>query len=175
VDYAVGEDSRAAGRLVQDLALPEGAVIAIISRGDEIIPPQGKTRIHAGDHAILVLKPGTQPLVNQIFGPNSDARGTIPAILEFPLRATTTVSELQELYSIAVDAPPERTLGELMSYELGTKNLAVGQEVRFSRLVLRILRLDGEGQIEMVGMSILSEVIESKKPQEPATDSSSLS
>ncbi len=74
VDYAVGEDSCAAGRLVKDLALPEGAVIAIISRGDEIIPPQGKTRIDAGDHAILVLRPGTQPLVNQIFGPNPDAR-----------------------------------------------------------------------------------------------------
>ncbi len=102
-------------------------------------------------------------------------RGTIPAILEFPLRATTTVGELQDLYSIAVDAPPERTLGELLSYELGTENLAIGQEVRFGRLVLRILRLDGEGQIEMVGMSILSEDIASVKPQEPATGSSSLS
>src|SRR5690606_5680583 len=67
VDYAVGEDSRAAGRLVRDLALPDGAVIAMIARGDQIVPPQGNTRIDVGDHVILVLRPGIQPLVNQVF------------------------------------------------------------------------------------------------------------
>lgn len=171
VDYAVGEDSRAAGRLVKDLALPEGAVIALISRGDEIIPPQGKTRIEAGDHAILVLRRGTQPLVNQIFGRSPDARGTIPAILEFPLRASTTVGELQQLYSITVNAPPERTLGELVRYELGIENLATGQEVRCGQIVLRIVGLDAEGQIEMVGMSILAEDAVSAKAQGPVPGS----
>ena len=58
VDYAIGQDSRAAGRLVKDLALPGGVVIALIARGDQIIPPQGITRIEAGDHVILVLRAG---------------------------------------------------------------------------------------------------------------------
>ena len=42
-DYTV-MPTRAAGRLVKELALPEGAVIAIITRADKMIPPQGNTR-----------------------------------------------------------------------------------------------------------------------------------
>ena len=71
VDYAIGDDSRAAGRRVRDLALPEGAVIALIARGREIIPPRGHTCISPGDHVILVLQSGMQPLVNQVFGRNA--------------------------------------------------------------------------------------------------------
>jgi cell volume regulation protein A len=66
-DYAVGEDSRAAGRQVKELGFPEGAVIALVARGERIIPPQGRTRIEPGDHVIVVLGPGTQPLVDSIF------------------------------------------------------------------------------------------------------------
>lgn len=38
VDYAVGPDSRAAGRAVRALALPEVAVVAMIARGGDVIP-----------------------------------------------------------------------------------------------------------------------------------------
>jgi potassium/hydrogen antiporter len=157
VDYAVGEDSRAAGRMVKDLALPEGAVIALIARGDHIIPPQGNTCVLAGDHAILVLRPGMQSLVNQIFGHNSDVRGSIPATVEFPLRPSTTVAELEEFYAIQMNAPPERTLAEVLTGELGKGNPPLGEAVRFGPLALRVLRLASDGRIEMVGMSILPE------------------
>jgi cell volume regulation protein A len=157
VDYSVGDDSRAAGRMVKDLALPEGAVIALIARGEQIVPPQGNTCINAGDHVILVLRPGILPLVNQVFGRNSDVRGMIPNTLEFPLRASTTVGDIQELYAIQIDAPSERTLAEVMSHELGNWNPSVGEGVTFGPLMFRILRLSGDGQIEMVGMSLLPE------------------
>jgi cell volume regulation protein A len=162
VDYAIGDDSRAAGRVVKDLALPDGAVIALIARGDQIVPPQGNTCIHPGDHVILVLRPGIQPLVNQVFGRNSDVRGMIPNALEFPLRASTTVSEIQELYGIQIDAPPERTLAEVMSHKLGNSNPAMGETVRFGPLLFRVLRLSSDGRIEMMGMSIVPEDEESR-------------
>lgn len=157
VDYAVGDDSRAAGRLVKNLALPEGAVIALVARGDHIIPPQGNTRIRAGDHVILVLRPGMQPLVSQVFGRDPTIRGSIPERLEFPLRASTTVAELQEFYEIQMNAPPECTLADVISREVGDEISPLGKAVRFGPLVLRVLRLGGDGHIEMVGMSILSE------------------
>jgi cell volume regulation protein A len=158
VDYSIGEDSRAAGRMVKDLALPEGAVIAMIARGEQIVPPQGNTCIHPGDHVILVLRPGIQPLVNQIFGRNSDVRGMIPSAIEFPLRATTTVRDIQELYSIQLDAPPERTLAEVIIHELGNENPTAGESVSFGALTLRVLRLSHENQIEMIEMSLRPDV-----------------
>jgi cell volume regulation protein A len=157
VDYAVGVDSRAAGRLVRNLALPEGAVIAMITRGDQIVPPQGNTRVLAGDHVILVLKPGLVPLVSQVFGRDADTRGQIPVTLEFPLRARTTVGEIKEFYMIQVHAPDERTLAEVICDDLGTTYPQVGDAVTLGPLKLRVTTLGGEGRIEMVGMSIVPE------------------
>ena len=155
IDYAVGVDSRAAERMVKDLALPEGAVIALVARGNQIIPPQGNTCIQAGDHVILVVRPGIQPLVNQVFGRNSDVRGSIPTTLEFPLKATATVAELQEFYSIQIDASPESTLADVISLKLEKEHPALGASVQLGPIALRILRVTTNGRIEMVGMSIL--------------------
>jgi cell volume regulation protein A len=79
VDYTIGPDSRAAGRLVRELGLPAGAVAAIVTREQTIIPPHGNTRILAGDHVILVLRPGLRPLVDQIFGRTDEGRDVLPA------------------------------------------------------------------------------------------------
>ncbi len=155
VDYSVGDDSRAAGRLVKELSLPDGAVIALIARGEQIIPPKGSTRITAGDHVILVLGPGVQPLVSQIFGRDSDARGLIPATIEFPLRASATVRELQEFYSIEIDASGECTLAELLRRALKKQSPAIGESALFGPLALRVLQVSADGRVELVGMSIL--------------------
>lgn len=155
VDYAISQDSRAAGRRVKELALPEGAVIALISRGDHVVPPQGSTLIQPGDHVILVLQSGIQALVSQVFGSSSDVRGMIPDALEFPLRASTTVNDIEELYAIQLDAQPELTLSEVMCRRLGRKNLSVGDFVRFNQASLRVLRLTDDHQIEMVGLALL--------------------
>jgi potassium/hydrogen antiporter len=157
VDYAIGDDSRAAGRLVKDLALPGGVVIALVARGDQIIPPQGLTRIQAGDHVILVLRAGTQPLVNQVFGRDTEERGTVPKAIEFPFRGWTTVGELEEFYSIHIDVPPQTTLDEVMRRELGPEGTTVDAAVEFGSLRFRIQRLSSDGVIELVGMSILPE------------------
>jgi cell volume regulation protein A len=155
VDFPIGERSRAAGRRVRDLSLPNGAVIALIARGKEIIPPQGRTTILVGDHVILVLRPGLQPLVNQVFGRDSQERGSIPESLEFPLRGTTTVAELEEFYSIRVDAPPEMALASLICRELANDWPPAGALIHLGPLVLRVLRLSSDQTIDTVGMSIL--------------------
>jgi cell volume regulation protein A len=155
VDYHIGEDSRAAGRLVRELALPEGVVIALIARGHQVIPPQGNTRIHAGDHVILVLRAETQPLVNQIFR-RTDARGEIPLALEFPLRASTTVGAIEDLYGIPVEEGPDVTLAAAVQTRLDGRPPAADEIVRIGPLLLRILSVSSSGTLEMVGMSVLT-------------------
>ncbi|HWQ91403.1 MAG TPA: potassium/proton antiporter, partial [Clostridia bacterium] len=157
LDYAIREDSRAAGRLVKDLALPSGVVIALIARAEKIIPPQGITRIHAGDHIILVLRSGNESLVDQVFGSGPGERATVPTDVEFPFRGTTTVGELEEFYSIRLDVPREKTLDEVMRSELGPDRTEVDAVVELSALRFRIQRLSEDGKIELVGMSILPE------------------
>lgn len=155
MDYTIGADSRAAGRLVKELALPGGVVIALIARNGKVIPPQGITRIHAGDHIIVVLRAGTESLVNQVFGKNVEERATVATDVEFPFRGTTTVGELEEFYSIHINARPETTLDEIMRRELGPDRTEVDAVVEFAELRFRIQRVSADGKIELVGMSIL--------------------
>jgi cell volume regulation protein A len=155
LDYAITADSRAAGRLVKDLALPAGVVIALIARGNKVIPPQGITRIQVGDHVLLVLRPSSEPLLDQVFGRRFEDRAPVPAEVEFPFRGSTTVGDLEAFYSFHVDTPPETTLDEVIRLKLGPEQTAVDAVADFGSFRFRILRLSEAGRIELVGMSIL--------------------
>src|SRR5688572_15365245 len=157
VDYTITPESKAAGRLVKELALPAGVVIAMIVRGGKIIPPQGGTSISAGDHVILVLRERTEPMVEKVFGRGEDEQMLVPSAVEFPFRGTTTVGELEAFYAIHIDAPPETTLDQLMRMALGPDQTAVDAVAEFEALRFRILKLSPDGHIELVGMSILEE------------------
>ena len=155
VDYTIGADSRAAGRLVQELALPEGVVIAIIAREQRLIPPQGRTRIEPADHVIVVLQPDVRPLVNRIFS-RGDDQEQLPLQFEFPLRASVSVGELEELYGISLDLPASKTLDEAVRHRLGSQPARVGNVVRFREIALSIRELAPNGSVSSVGMVILS-------------------
>lgn len=154
VDYYIGPDSHPAGRLVRELALPEGAVIALIARGDQVIPPQGNTRILAEDHVVVVLNAEARPLVDRVFarGPSGE---DLPTDVEFPLRATTRVGEFEEFYGFAIDAPSELTLEEAILGQLEGKPPEVGHIIPFGPVALRIREVDASGRITRVGMMIV--------------------
>jgi cell volume regulation protein A len=156
VDYTVEKESRAAGRQVKDLALPEGVVIALVARNDQIIPPQGRTQIKAGDHVIVVLRPTTRQLVDQIFGNRAETSIEEITGLEFPLRGTTRVSELEDMYGITMGADRELTLDEAVRKQLG-RTAAPGLRVRFGLIDLSVRRIASDRTIEQLGMTIHAE------------------
>ncbi|MCE9607621.1 MAG: potassium/proton antiporter [Planctomycetia bacterium] len=155
VDYTVTEDSRAAGKHVRELALPDGCTIAMIARQEQLIPPQGQTRIEPGDHVIIVLRPGVGALVNQVFA-RVEAREELPVRLEFPLRASISVGELEEFYGFSLDAPPTDTLDAAIRRILGDEPPRVGSIVRFQEIALHVRELNRAGTITQVGMVVLS-------------------
>jgi len=56
VDFVVSHDHAIAGSAVREVGLPRSAIIAVVTRGDETIPPRGSTVIQPGDR-LLVLAP----------------------------------------------------------------------------------------------------------------------
>ena len=56
LEYPVAEDDAIAGAPVRDLGLPRDAVVNVIVRGDEAIPPRGSTRLLAGDELHLLVR-----------------------------------------------------------------------------------------------------------------------
>jgi cell volume regulation protein A len=56
LEYAIGQDDAIAGAFVRDLGLPREAVVNVVVRGDEAIPPRGSTRLRAGDRLHVLLR-----------------------------------------------------------------------------------------------------------------------
>jgi potassium/hydrogen antiporter len=165
VEYLVGGDSLAAGRRVRDLALPEGVVIALIARDQQVIPPQGKSRIEVGDHVIVVMRPHLRPMVDHVFSERNVEHKGLPAALEFPLRGSIRVEQLEEFYGITMNAFAGATLDEVMRQRLGSARSVMGASVNFGAINLKIRSLGPDGRIEDVGMVILSEKIDDPELQ----------
>jgi CIC family chloride channel protein len=57
LDFTVPEGSRLAYRRLRDLALPEGALVAMIRRGERAFVPSGHTEVEPGDRLVMVTSP----------------------------------------------------------------------------------------------------------------------
>ena len=55
VDFAVAGDHAIAGSAVRELGLPRSALIAVVARGDDTIPPRGSTVVEPGDRLFVLV------------------------------------------------------------------------------------------------------------------------
>lgn len=152
VEYTVFADTLASGRHVRDLRLPDSAVIAMIVRHREIIPPRGSTHLYNDDHVFVVMKPGVRPLVDRVFRRGRETPA-IPTETEFPLRGDTTVADLREFYGIELTEPDAATLHDLLLERLGAERLEPGARVQLGSVALVIRELEDE-RVEQAGLII---------------------
>lgn len=75
VEYTLDERCTAGGQPLSELSLPEDAVVAMIARGQTLIPPRGSTRLMPGDHIFVVLRADARDAVDRIF-----SRAPAPAV-----------------------------------------------------------------------------------------------
>src|SRR5919112_1828366 len=73
IEVEVGPGSPAANRAVQDMALPEGALIISLLRDGKGFVPKADTMIEPGDEVLLVLDPGLEDAITAQFTPSRDA------------------------------------------------------------------------------------------------------
>ena len=56
LEYSIDPGDAIVGARVRDLGLPREAVVNVIVRGDEAIPPRGSTRLQAGDRLHVLIR-----------------------------------------------------------------------------------------------------------------------
>jgi cell volume regulation protein A len=56
IEYEVREGHAVAGRRVRELGLPRAALVAVIVREEQAVPPRGSTRVEAGDRLYVLLR-----------------------------------------------------------------------------------------------------------------------
>jgi potassium/hydrogen antiporter len=66
--YTVHRQSAVAGALVRDLPLPNGSLLMLVLRGDDVLAPHGATHFEVGDHICVFVSPGDRPLLHLLLG-----------------------------------------------------------------------------------------------------------
>jgi cell volume regulation protein A len=56
LDVAVTSESPIAGLTVAQLHLPDGALVALVARGDTLLAPRGSTGVRVGDHLFVIAR-----------------------------------------------------------------------------------------------------------------------
>jgi potassium/hydrogen antiporter len=67
LDFVVAPDHAIAGAAVREVGLPRTAIIAVVVRGDESIPPRGSTMIEPGDHLFVLAPHSMRPAIEDVF------------------------------------------------------------------------------------------------------------
>ena len=68
VEVPVPATSAAIGRSLIELALPAGALIVLIRRGDDVLVPRGSTQIESGDTLLALAEPDALGRIRGIVG-----------------------------------------------------------------------------------------------------------
>ena len=73
VDYLVLPSSPLVDKTVKDLRLPEGAILAMISRGNRLIAPRGATELRPNDHLFIIAGADSRAALAQALNDAGDA------------------------------------------------------------------------------------------------------
>ncbi len=67
VEFDVAGDHAIAGAAVRELGLPRSALIALVARGGDTIPPRGSTVVEAGDRLFVLVPRTNRPELDDVF------------------------------------------------------------------------------------------------------------
>lgn len=66
-ELEIHADSRVTGKAISEIAIPMSVLITTIIRGEDVIIPQGSTKIEAGDRMLILSLPENQSLALKLF------------------------------------------------------------------------------------------------------------
>ncbi len=67
IEFDVSPSHAIAGAAVRELGLPRTALVAVVARGDETIPPRGSTVIQPGDRLFVLAPRSMRPEIEDVF------------------------------------------------------------------------------------------------------------
>ncbi|AZQ82804.1 potassium/proton antiporter [Colwellia sp. Arc7-635] len=118
VEYTLGSTSRAVGCRLSQLALPESAVMAMISRNNNVIAPRGSTLLQADDQLFVVLKPHTRAFVDCVFSGKTDDESHELFTKELTVKGTTQVNDIAHSYNLDIKGAAQGSLEQVIKNKL---------------------------------------------------------
>lgn len=150
VGYSLTEASRVVGKRLSELALPDGMVVAILARGERLIPPRGSTVFQETDHVSLVLRDEVRPLADLLFASWEEGPREVPALVEFLFPGSVRLGNLMGSYGIDLGGDAATTLAEWIRERTGAE-VEKGELVDCGHFSLHVREVDG-GVASIVGI-----------------------
>ena len=151
VEYTLRDNSRAANRLLAEVALPESAVVAMITRGTTVIAPRGSTQIRSGDHLFVVLKPELRAFIDSVFSDTPDATSSELPKVELRLKGSTRIQDVRNSYGIDLGLEDSLSLQDVMR-DYASDQAEPGYSIVLHGIRLKICNMVGE-RIATVSLS----------------------
>ena len=150
VEYQLGENSRVSGRRLSQIALPDGTVVAMITRGNSVIPPRGSTFLYAGDHLFIVMKPEVRDFVDIVCSGITETNYQTLPQAELRLKGYTKVEDLHHSYGIELSADNSLSLDALLRQGFANEP-TLGAEKDYGKVILYVREMVGS-RITTVGI-----------------------
>ena len=113
LEFPVGPEDAAVGARIRDLGLPREAVVNVIVRADEAIPPRGSTRVAAGDELhVLMRREYAKEVRGLLERWRSGPIGRPPRAVAAPGSSTSTFSSWRWREADGDAAHPETVRGQ---------------------------------------------------------------
>lgn len=150
--FHITSSSRGAGHRLVDLPLPEGAVVAVISHDQDVIPPTGIYRLKAGDYVYIVCRRDLRRAVELLFRPLSDdpPDDPLPLFYEIALRGQVSLDRLHHFFGIDLNGDANATLAEVLQSSL-SEAPTVADFVERDGALLVVRGVEG-GRVSWVGV-----------------------
>jgi cell volume regulation protein A len=152
VEYALSDSSPAVGRRISHLALPEHAVMAMITRNNKVIAPRGSTLLEAEDHLFIVLKPTTRAFVDFVFSGNFDNESEELPNTELKVKGYTSIADIAKSYGIQMVGEEQDTLDQVIKSTLDTAPY-IGAVIHLGNVHLYVRDMVGQ-RITTVGIDL---------------------
>lgn len=113
LEYTVARASLVAGQALKSLSMPDGVLVTLVVRGDQVILPRGATVLVPGDRVFVALRRRLVSVVNRLFDPAA-AQDPLPAGLSLSFSTKTTPGQVGRFFGMPDLAGAEKSLGALL-------------------------------------------------------------
>ncbi|HXE58470.1 MAG TPA: potassium/proton antiporter [Gemmatimonadales bacterium] len=156
--YRVEPGSVADGKAIRALPLPEGALIALVVRDAEVIPPRGSTVLKADDVAYVLHATGAGGAVTELFAPAVVDEAALPAGVDVPLpldARVTTLGDVEAFYGVRLSENADQVLAEWLAERMPERP-SPGQRVPLGPIEVVVASVQ-DGRPHMVGIEVRGE------------------